>query len=366
MLRGYSLKGLEKTVLTALCAVLLCVTSCTEQELAYNRFCIEPEFRLQQPVTVTTKALTGTYNNYVPDAGELVYAYAYNYDPVSPATTGWVEGSFRKSTTGWSSSLEVDAGNKYMLFAYDAGGASGSGTPALESGNYSLTVDPMDIIAAGEPSISVASARSYYGNRNPELTNGQFDLGAITNVNNEPDKVCLAMNHLFAKASPQFKIDSRYAELRTVVITSVKAVTSQGSSSMTVRFAASPAPVWGSRTDKDIEIELMNQGDSIILDPDTFQAVNGFCYMPVTDLPVAFEVKYNVYRGPASELTQENAASRLVRIDQTARNAKVLPSGTGIPKAGTNYVIKATVAPTYLYVLSDDDVELELVIENDQ
>jgi hypothetical protein len=369
-LTGTNKKGLIRTAKAIMLSVcILCMSSCLNEELDGNRFMIQPVFTQQQSVTVSTKALEGTYNTYDPESGELVYAYAYNYAKtgVNPFTSKWVYGSFRKATNNWTSSLEVEAGSSYRLFAFNPGGASNSsGTISIVNGEYQLAVSPMKIITSGDPSISIASARSYENHRNPELTNGQFDLGEISS-NTERDKVCLAMNHLYAKATPKFKMDDTYVyhQLRTIVITSVKAITGMGTSSMTVNFAANPNLQWGGRTNDSIKINLLNEGDSIILNTSAFQAANSFCYMPVKNLPVSLEVTYNVYQG-TEELTAQNSAARLIKTRRNivAKNSNILPSGENFtPKAGTNYIINITVMPTYLYQLTDDDLQMELTVQ---
>lgn len=363
-------KGLTWTVAAIMLSVcILCMSSCVNDELDGNRFMIQPEFSQQSTVTISTKALPSGYNNYSPAQGDIIYAYAYHYKQGDNAITpDWVKGSFRNTTGNtWNSSLEVEQGHSYRVFAFNPGGASNtSGTISVNNGEYQLVVSPMKIITSGDPSISVASARSYAENRNPELTLGNFDMGQISFNNLERDKVCLAMNHLYSKATPQFKMDDYYVyyQLRTIVITSVKAITAMGSSSMTVNFAANPNPQWGTRSNDSIKIELLNEGDSIILNTSAFQPVNSFCYMPVTNLPVSLEVTYNVYQG-TDPLTDQNSGDRLIKTRRNcvAKNSKILPSGEGIPKAGTNYTINITVMPTYLYQLTDDDLQMELTVQ---
>lgn len=58
--------------------------------------------------------------------------------------------------------------------------------------------------------------------------------------------------------------------------------------------------------------------------------------------------------------------NHVVRADQTASNYSIFSSidyNGGRAAAGTNYLVKILVSPSYLYQLSDDDLELGLTVE---
>jgi hypothetical protein len=80
-----------------------------------------------------------------------------------------------------------------------------------------------------------------------------------------------------------------------------------------------------------------------------------------TSLPIELEVEYNVYHCNATFDPADDQRQWLIRKEQHARNASIMPKAA--PTAGTDYPINITVNPTYLYQLSDDDAGLELIIE---
>ena len=361
-----------------LLGLFICLVSCQKEDMADSndgRFMILPTF-YQAGMKISTRALISGYSEYTPAEGEAIYAWAQEHT----SGTALLEGKFRRSNSKWYSSLEVEGNKYYRLFAFHPGGISTTGgtfTKSQSGDIFTLSVSPIDIITLGDPSISVAAARSYYVDcayTDPTPVPGNFDLGKISTDLNH-DKVLLAMNHLYSKVDMSFTLGETYGKLRSIVITDVKMVSAQGSSSMDLTFNANPTPSWGNYTDKELAVSLPLPDDSIKLSASntvslnnnvveyTYHPAGSFCFLPKSGLPVALEVTYNVYTGDINTdpIDDSNYNKRIVRKNQTARNGKIMPSGT--PQAGTSYPVKINVVPSYLYQLSDDDIEIKLIVE---
>jgi hypothetical protein len=395
--KGYSkkqhtLSGVAKTLLL----LFICLVSCQNENEEFNndgnndgRFKILPVFK-QHSMEISTRALSGSYIEFEPNDGELIYAWAQRYLP----SDSLIQGEFRRSSSKWYSSVEVKSGNSYKLFAFHPGGMSdnrGTFTQIEEEPgeySYNLAVNPISIVTLDEPSIAIVAARSYYDESisdytEPALNPGSYDLGAISANSLKKDKVIMAMNLLYSKVNLSFTLDTVYSKLRSIVLTSVKIVSDKGQSSMNLTFDDRSTPSWGAYTTYPLEVELLNPGDSIVLSTSTTSTWDGsafssnfvqyeylptrsFCYLPKSDLPVKLAVEYNVYTGDikADTLNSQNYNERLARKNQPATNGKIMPSGTNFtPKAGTSYNVKISVKPSYLYVLTDDDLDIRLTIE---
>lgn len=363
-------------VIKALLLLLICLVSCQDDKDDFSkegRFMILPVFH-QNGVEISTRALIdATYQEFQPEDGELIYAWAHCYDSNNANENNAVKsGEFRRSNSKWYSSVEVEGNSKYKMFAFNPGGISSSrGTFGTTDGNYTLSVSPINTLTLGDPTISIAAVRSYWDYdlttedkyTDPTPVPGNFDLGTIS-TDMHKDRVYLAMNHLYAKASLKFKMNATYAEIRTIVITGIKIRTSRGQSSMNVTFSGQPEPAWTTPTASVLELDVPIVGDSVILTTNLQDApVATFCYLPVagTSLPIELEVEYNVYHCNATFDPADDQGQWLIRKEQHARNAKIMPSAA--PTAGTDYPINITVNPTYLYQLSDDDAGLELIID---
>ena len=365
----YNMKRSNTAIAGGVLALLvLCLASCQSDEIESGRCNIVPEFVQQQGTVITTRALLSGYTEYTPAPNNVIYAYAQEFETGTDLVNG--DFSYNAGSSRWNSTLDLEIAHKYYLYAYQPAGIStrdNTTFSAADGGGYKLTAT-VNTLSAGDPTISVAAARKYYDKNNsayndPTPDPGSFVFGPISNNSANPDKVLLAMNHLYAQASLNFKIDATYSRLRKIVITGIKARTTLGQATMDVKFSASPVPAWGTPTASNLEVEIPIQGDSIILTTD-FKAnpVAAFCYMPVaaTSLPIELEVTYNVYQCNAT-LPSDDPGEWLIRKQQHAVNGKIMPSA--LPAAGTNYPINITVNPTYLYQLSDDDAGIELTIE---
>ena len=386
--KGYSKRTICR-VLHALLLLFICFVSCQTEEkedLKYEghydgKFMILPVFH-QHRMEATTKALLTGYSEFTPNEGELIYAWAKRYAP----TDSLIEGEFRSSISNnkvnWYSSVEVKSGHSYRLFAFHPGGITTDRdrvTFTESNGAFRLSVDPINIVTVGEPSIAIAATRSVYENgayTDLPPTPGSFDLGAISSNLNK-DKVLLAMNHLYSKLNMSFTLDTVYSKLRSIVITKIQIVSATGQSSMNLTFNQYSTPTYGAIKGDSLKVSMPIPGDSIVLNKTTttqwednvfsYKYINAgsFCYLPKDGLPVKLVVEYNVYTGDISDdpLTPQNYEERLARKGQTATNGKIMPSGNNIPQAGYQYNVNIRVKPSYLYVLTDDDLDIPLPIE---
>ena len=388
-LKGYKRHLAFATAQVLLLGLFMCLVSCQRDEdtnlYDNGRFMIQPQFS-QAGLTVSTRANLSGYSTLNPADVDLIYAWAKENTTGTTADT-LVAGEFRGSGSNWYSNVEVESGKSYYMFAYNPGGISSErGTFERVNQNtqqYRLTVNPINVITLGDPSISVAAARSEYQENldaysEPTLVPGNFNLGTISSNLNR-DKALLAMNHLYSRAEVSFTLDTAYSNLRTIVIKSVKILAPQGSSSMNFVFGANPTVNFNTTyTGDSIEIELLQPNDSIVLNASNtaewngnqlagyiYQSAGKFCYLPKSNLPLKLKVIYDVYNGDTGtdSLTNKNYNKRIARKNQPVTNSAIKFYGGTTPEAGTSYPVKINIKPSYLYVLTDDDLKIWLTID---
>jgi hypothetical protein len=88
----------------------------------------------------------------------------------------------------------------------------------------------------------------------------------------------------------------------------------------------------------------------------SYQTFNG-CFMPVGSAILAMTSVYDVY----------DKKENLIRKDCTATNTKALKdilTGQTEARRGYRYIINLTVQPTYLYQLSEPDVDNPEIVIN--
>lgn len=189
-------------------------------------------------------------------------------------------------------------------------------------------------------------------------------------ISNGKKTISLQMDHLMAKITPYFYINSTYNNLRDIHIKSVTFNLGDAKTfEANVVYNTSYETSWLNNTanqpqsvnlysaaPSDTKIFLTTSSSSTVAQP------YGQCYIvpsqngqDITNLKMT--VTYDVY----------DKQQQLVRQNETATNKVVVKvEGTTKTKleAGKNYKLKIQIIPTYLYVLSDNDESSVLVIPN--
>ena len=178
---------------------------------------------------------------------------------------------------------------------------------------------------------------------------GQFKL----NADEDGDNVYVLLDHLYAALEVDLKIDYSYRQLRSVKLTKLE-MQSPKAASLTVTLTpnetnTSPLTVEQSMTAGSsqwvtiydgAEKELKTDGET-----DVWQHFLSFV-APGDNKTFKMRTTYNVY----------DRKGNLIRRGCTAENTLTLPSETTLQR-GEKFVFYLTVEPTYLYVLSDPDLD---------
>ncbi|MBR6630085.1 MAG: hypothetical protein IKL03_09060 [Bacteroidaceae bacterium] len=188
-------------------------------------------------------------------------------------------------------------------------------------------------------------------------------------ISNGKKTISLQMDHLMAKITPYFYINSEYNKLRDIHIKNVTfSLDDSKTFQANVSYTTSPYVTEWSIINKN-QSQSVNLYSAAPSDTKIFLTTSstgaqsyGQCYIvpsqngqDITNLKMT--VTYDVY----------DKQQQLVRQNETATNKVVVKVG-GITKtqleAGKNYKLNIQIIPTYLYVLSDNDESSVLVIPN--
>ena len=331
------------------------------------------------PSTRTTTLPTG-YEEYIYATALLPITQIQGYMTSAAAVASerddiYVPCLFSHSETPvhtWTSRVALEDG-KYYFYGYmpkEEAGTSVSIAPYNDGGgaDYAkgavLTFTNLNAVTAKDVNI-IAGVKGYgKGEGNTDVPSdmsgrlGHFDYNPST----EGDKLYLLTEHLFSGIEFQIKVNSKYDELRTIKLKSfklkadkadddpnsklLKTVTATvtliaGATSPTVVFSN---PVYAS----DGNAAEMSEGEGKWLTTE-YQSFMAFM-CPASgsginaNLNYVLETEYEVY----------DKKGNLVRGNQTARNAIKLENALS---AGTKREVKIEVNPTFLYVLSDADLD---------
>ena len=390
-------KGLENLHIFRAVAIIVAAMimfSCQEEQIDYssiNRVKIVPVIDRQIETTVRTRAAVDKtqYTEYADSIqgprqvlvakAMAFYHEADNQGHQAGERADEYDGSgvFAPLTNGgWRTGVEVETGYDYELYTYSNTMPSSNVQFTYGNGGALLEFNGLYLITAKDPLVSIAATGAMLPDNPsglPVLNQGEFNIGQIgaPSEDNESYKAFLAMDHLYAKATLSFKVDTVYSKLRTIKLKAMEISVHNGVYSGTHSYnflnnrtaLAQGATIGGD----SIGINLFS-GANALATPDSTNTVTlttepqpfGFFYFlplnPVQNMGMKLKVTYDIC----------DPKGNVIRKDQTTTNAKLfngINNNNKQAERGHDYRINVTVSPSYLYRLSDDDLEYDLVVE---
>lgn len=382
--KGLSNHNVFKAV--AMTAIALLLFSCQNEQITEDRrITLYPFIDNKIETAVITRADAVDKTKYTEYTGEdrqalSVQAIAYQPNSTTRAPEMDAAGVFAPlSPTGWRSGVKVEQNYDYNLYVYSNSMPTTTQPTFSLTNGATLTFDGLNLITTIDPLVCIAASGAVLGddpdpNDYPNLTEGSFGIGTITTVEVEGEerntKAFLAMDHLYSKATLSFRVDNQYSQLRKVRIKDVeiKIEKSTLSGSHTYGFPNNRLNLDANKTytGNPSSINLYD-GPTATAEPEgendyvelttSYQEFGYFYFLPINPIPSMYlQVTYDVC----------DLKGNVVRADQTASNYSIFSSidyNGSRAAAGTNYLVKILVSPSYLYQLSDDDLELGLTVE---
>lgn len=245
--------------------------------------------------------------------------------------------------------------------------------PLTDNGLYNegaiLTLENLNAVTPDDICV-IVGVKGYGAAGNTEVPDmkspsrlGVFDYSPETDGNN----IFLLIDHLYAGLQFNMRLGETYSQLRGITVKRVKLIPENGNSNViekvkatvTIRANASGnnpiVPIYsGTNTNigGEVKYDVTKEGT----DPEPaeiffgeqkltteFQSFFG-CFCPATNTKFILETTYDVY----------DRKGNLIRENETATNAIKLEQNL---TAGQNHAVNITVQPTFLYVLSDPDLD---------
>lgn len=287
----------------------------------------------------------------------------------------YVAESFYKSNGKWRISREegLTAGTSYYLYGYVPYDQSITSTVSLLSGDgfangAVLTINNVPTVSNADFCVIIGAKNGkddYNANADYSVTGiqkGDFQYVASTEGSNY---VYLLLDHLFSALRVRMRVQGEYAALRTIKLKELKLKTFEGETpsykktNVTITLTANAEgndPITsviytptGESTDAG-SVFTSENGHELTTG---YQPFTGH-FMPQGVTKLTLESTYDVY----------DTKGNLVRENCTATNALNLSMFSGQTQAqrGCRYTINLTVNPTYLYVLSEPDLDNPTVV----
>ena len=309
-------------------------------------------------------SVTRTTTEYIPENGNKIMMY------VMTQNGEYSSGKFTYSS-GWSNSgVSVKEHEQFYMYGYMPGtyGSSISAESSDLNGDYSkgadLTINelpiftPQDIYAiVGVQRISSATTED------KNILEGNY--GYFSGLNDE-NYVNLLMDHLYSKLILQINVDANYSLLRDIKLKSVTLTCSYGETvNVTVKHRmgyglqgnATAYSANSSGTNKVHELWTSTNAEGTLIPSDANEITPlslGTINCPPVVLDAAgtymkISCTYDVY-------DKVGKKTRECSVENKLKTTNV--------NHGMEYTVTLTVAPTYLYVLSDDDLNNPTIIVN--
>ena len=244
----------------------------------------------------------------------------------------------------WHAFFEVTADKTYTVYGYmPKTGEMSSTLTSITDNGATLTITGIKPVTTDDICIITGVKDTNEG-----LMEGQFSWYWPISAGDENYKIHLLMDHLYAAALFSLKIDTDYALLRTIKLKTMTISTDKGSVNATISLThnetgTSPiSSVTYTASGSSDVVVLFNSDEGTALDKSVPLPVN-VCFAPTLSADLTLVSTYDVY----------DSKGNLIRQNCTATNK--LPNLEA--NRGQRVQVNLTVNPTYLYVLSDPDLD---------
>lgn len=282
---------------------------------------------------------------------------------------------YRSSNSQWRflSDLELET-KDYQLYGYIPKEIAESSeiAPNVNYDNGAvLTLHGLKTITHSDVSVVVGASNGSDADNDGDLQTGDFNVEAKATSTEAGtgtgNFIFLLFDHLYGGLRFSFKTDPTYAELRTIKITRLE-LTALSNSNQKLK-AKYNAEVTLQKNDKgtsplmsinftpvnesaDVSYETIYSGEEVELPSDEFKDFMG-CFVPNITTNFILRTTYNVYDRKGNITRKGCQAENAIELRRLYNNSLLEL------QRGRMFTIKLTVKPTYLYVLSDADADLD-------
>lgn len=275
------------------------------------------------------------------------------------------EGTFSTGWTNDNNRVHVGENTQYYIYGFmpsdiaknktiskpSNGGSYASGADVVLEGLPMFPNDDICVVVGVQKVDATQTVEAY-----TEPIEGNYSF--LSGLNNE-NYVNLLMDHLYSQLILQFNVDEEYNMLRHIKLKAITLNSTYGEKvNATIKFRTGNSlgantVVYSKNTDTDSgdteSLEILKSTDSDVLLTTT---ANDVVFGPINCAPCTFDADGNNLTLTCTYDVYNTSETEILRHNCTATNRlKVAGMDHGIKKRLT-----ITIAPTYLYNLSDDDL----------
>ena len=311
-----------------------------------------------------------TYESYVLGDQSSIGVWFTRDESEDPAQE--LGGYLYKSGENWRMNFpnvtDVKGEKKYYVYGYipHTAGISSSVSPEEVSGLYAkgatLTLTNVPSVLSNDLCVIIGAKEGTDKEHDNGLHRGDFGYTTAATVAN--NFVFLVFDHLYAALRVSMKVNGRYNALRTIKLKSLQMSTKVGSTyskdhtNITIVLNANNTgadPVSSVEyaepsTDKENNsgIEFWSSDEGVALNTD-YQNFTGH-FMPTGITTLELTSVYDVYDKQGNLIRENCKSTNYLQVNE-------LFSGQTATLRGRRYTIEMTIEPTYLYMMSEDDLD---------
>ncbi len=315
-----------------------------------------------------TKALPSGYTVFSPGATNpgKIGMFMTQQPAGSEYTYTSITGTYAWSTTDlkWNSNVSVkydksDPGgpsNKYYAYGFmPAGGSVGA---TITSSDFSagavmtLTnvppVSAQDLcivtgVLTGVPIDPEAKPLTYPSIESVNIKEGE-NLYVADTISNA---IYLLLKHVYSKYSLKMGVDSAYNTMRTIKVTNMKLSADAPAMNVDVTYAHGSAPtvsITALSSTASLESEILSSETA--LGKDATDLASFYCASLLDYIQLS--ITFDVYDKGGTKLRSQCKTTNRIKVQNL--------------EAGKHYTVTATIKPTYLYQLSEEDLDRPTVV----
>ena len=325
--------------------------------------------------TVTYPEPTSEWAPITPTDNMLVFV---TKEKDSPTASDVLSRIFYSTTSGWQSNITIaDTKSKYLIYGFmpiDAENVNISSATNYNAG-ATMSIKGLKVLTQTDPCVIVGVGKQETSTSDVTLKWGTFDFTFKEGTSDVTDYMSILLDHIYSRYHFQVKIDADYAQLRTIKITkmTLEALSDDGTQTVgtvnaTVNIQTNTtntnpiSSVTYSRNAGTRSVTLFdkatttntNYTNGIVLDKTKtdFQEA-GSCLAPGDQRWFRLTTEYEVY----NRVDKENKLIRTNTATNTFNTANFKEHKITNTNPGMYHTIQIIVNPTYLYVLSDSDLD---------
>ena len=280
---------------------------------------------------LSRRAVSDGYSAYIPNQDVAIGLYLLPEETPSVKTLRYTSGAWHSQTT-------VANNTDYTIYGFMPKKDPISSSITQNAGNVVLTLSNVDAVSPDDICF-ITGVDDLTG----DLLQGQFGYKGKSDEN----YIRLLMDHLFASVKFNFSVDTDYSKLRTIKLKSLKLTTSSAPMTATITLTPNTTGAYPATVEYTTSVGTSTpatffeseDGEQIPTTTTNFVC----CFASSASSTLSLVTTYDVY----------DSKGNLIRKDCEATNK--LPDLEA--QRGWQVTLNLKVAPTYLYQLSEPDLD---------